>query len=146
MTYQKPKLLSGLLACAIALCSGAAAAQTIKIGLLNSTSGVFATLGDQIDKSVKLYMKENAGKLPPGVTIKRWFDKDHNWAYAIAVYMPSMTAKVRDVGKMMDDANLLGDEEGGRAGLAGQGGGVEKPKGPVPVEAGPTGKVGGKDL
>ncbi len=57
MTYQKPKLLSGLLACAIALCSGAAAAQTIKIGMLNSTSGPFATLGDQIDKSVKLYMK-----------------------------------------------------------------------------------------
>ena len=70
MTYQKPKLLSGLLACAIALCSGAAAAQTIKIGLLNSPSGVFATLGDQIDKSVKLYMKENAGKLPPGVKIE----------------------------------------------------------------------------
>ena len=70
MTYQKPKLLSGLLACAIALCSGAAAAQTIKIGMLNSTSGPFATLGDQIDKSVKLYMKENAGKLPPGVKIE----------------------------------------------------------------------------
>lgn len=70
MTYQKPKLLSGLLACAIALCSGAASAQTIKIGLLNSTSGVFATLGDQIDKSVKLYMKENAGKLPPGVKVE----------------------------------------------------------------------------
>ena len=70
MTYRKPKLLSGLLACAIALCSGAASAQTIKIGLLNSTSGVFATLGDQIDKSVKLYMKENAGKLPPGVKVE----------------------------------------------------------------------------
>jgi branched-chain amino acid transport system substrate-binding protein len=70
MTYQKPSLLAGLLACALALCSGAVSAQTIKIGLVNSTSGVFATLGDQIDKSVKLYMKENAGKLPPGVKIE----------------------------------------------------------------------------
>ncbi|MEI6302407.1 MAG: ABC transporter substrate-binding protein [Betaproteobacteria bacterium] len=70
MSHRKPKLLTGLLACALALCSGAASAQTIKIGLLNSTSGVFATLGDQIDKSVKLYMKENASKLPPGVKIE----------------------------------------------------------------------------
>ena len=70
MKHLKPTLLGGLLACAVALCSGAASAQTIKIGLLNSTSGVFATLGDQIDKSVKLYMKENAGKLPPGVKIE----------------------------------------------------------------------------
>jgi len=69
MSYQKPSLLAGLLACAIALSSGAAMAQTIKIGMVNSTSGVFATLGDQIDKSVKLYMKENAGKLPPGVKV-----------------------------------------------------------------------------
>ncbi len=70
MSYQKPSLLAGLLACAIALSSGAAMAQTIKIGMVNSTSGVFATLGDQIDKSVKLYMKENAGKLPPGVKVE----------------------------------------------------------------------------
>ncbi len=70
MSHRKPKLLAGLLACALALCSGAASAQTIKIGLLNSTSGVFATLGDQIDKSVKLYMKENASKLPSGVKIE----------------------------------------------------------------------------
>jgi len=61
---------AGLLACGLALLTGSAAAQTIKIGLLNSTSGPFASLGDQIDKSIKLYMKENAGKLPPGVKIE----------------------------------------------------------------------------
>ena len=70
MSHRNPKLLAGLLACAVALCSGAVSAQTIKIGLVNTTSGPFATLGDQIDKSVKLYMKENAGKLPPGVKIE----------------------------------------------------------------------------
>ena len=52
MSHRNPKLLAGLLACAVALCSGAVSAQTIKIGLVNTTSGPFATLGDQIDKSV----------------------------------------------------------------------------------------------
>jgi branched-chain amino acid transport system substrate-binding protein len=48
---------------------GASMAQTIKVGLVNTTSGTFATLGDQIDKAVRLYMKENAAKLPPGVKV-----------------------------------------------------------------------------
>src|SRR3990172_1986623 len=61
---------TGVLACGLAVLAGSAAAQTIKVGLLNSTSGPFASLGDQIDKSIKLYMKENAGKLPPGVKIE----------------------------------------------------------------------------
>ncbi len=47
-----------------------AAAQTIKIGVLNTLSGPFATLGDLIEKGYKLYMKENAGRLPPGVRIE----------------------------------------------------------------------------
>ena len=63
--WKKLALLAGL-----SLLAANAAAQTIKIGLVNSTSGVFATLGDQIDKSVKLYMKENAAKLPPGVKVE----------------------------------------------------------------------------
>ena len=61
---------AGLLACGLAVLAAGAPAQTIKVGLLNSTSGPFASLGDQIDKSIKLYMKENAGKLPPGVKIE----------------------------------------------------------------------------
>jgi branched-chain amino acid transport system substrate-binding protein len=60
----------GLIVFALVLAAGSATAQTIKIGLLNTTSGPFASLGDQIDKSIKLYMKENAGKLPPGVKIE----------------------------------------------------------------------------
>ena len=47
--WKKLVLMAGL-----SLFAGGAAAQTIKVGLVNSTSGVFATLGDQIDKSVKL--------------------------------------------------------------------------------------------
>jgi hypothetical protein len=98
----------------------------------------------QISKDV--VESSRSGKLPPGVTIKRWFDKDHNWAYAIAVYMPSMTAKVRDLGKMMDDSNLLDDGDSQVPGTANQGGAGAAAKGRVPVEAGPTGRVGGKDL
>jgi branched-chain amino acid transport system substrate-binding protein len=50
--------------------ASAADAQTVKIGLLNSTSGPFASIGDQIDKSVGLYMKLHADRLPPGVKIE----------------------------------------------------------------------------
>ena len=65
-----PILRKAALLAALAFAATAASAQTIKIGLVNSTSGPFATLGDQIDKSVKLYMKQNADKLPPGVKIE----------------------------------------------------------------------------
>ena len=54
----------------LALASAPVAAQTIKIGVINTYSGPFATLGDLIDKGFKLYMKQNADKLPPGVKIE----------------------------------------------------------------------------
>src|ERR1700704_4452635 len=57
-------VMGGLLSAAPAM------AQTIKIGVLNSLSGPFATLGDLIEKGYKLYMKQNADKLPPGVKIE----------------------------------------------------------------------------
>ena len=60
-----------ILVAGAALCLAAAApAQTIKIGVINTYSGPFATLGDLIDKGFKLYMKQNADKLPPGVKIE----------------------------------------------------------------------------
>ena len=61
----------GFLAAGTALLLAAAApAQTIKVGVINSYSGPFATLGDLMDKGMKLYMKLNADKLPPGVKIE----------------------------------------------------------------------------
>ena len=65
-----PARWAALIAFTLALTAGSTAAQTIKIGLFTTTSGPFASLGDQIDKSIKLYMKENAGKLPPGVKLE----------------------------------------------------------------------------
>ena len=50
--------------------AAAAPAQTIKVGVINSYSGPFATLGDLMDKGMKLYMKLNADKLPPGVKVE----------------------------------------------------------------------------
>jgi branched-chain amino acid transport system substrate-binding protein len=65
------KLLTGiLLSGAAMLLAAAASAQTIKVGVINSYSGPFATLGDLMDKGMKLYMKLNADKLPPGVKIE----------------------------------------------------------------------------
>ena len=45
-------------------------AQTIKVGLIGTYSGPGAAQGDQLDKGVKLYMKLNADKLPPGVKVE----------------------------------------------------------------------------
>ncbi len=56
-------------AAALALLSGVAAAQTVKIGLINTYSGPMASNGDQIQKAVDLYMKLNASKLPKGVKL-----------------------------------------------------------------------------
>jgi branched-chain amino acid transport system substrate-binding protein len=65
------KRFISILGAGAALCLAAAApAQTIKIGVINTYSGPFATLGDLIDKGFKLYMKQNADKLPPGVKIE----------------------------------------------------------------------------
>ncbi len=69
MKFQR--MLAVLAAAAgITLAAPPAPAQTIKIGVINTYSGPFATLGDLIDKGFKLYMKQNADRLPPGVKIE----------------------------------------------------------------------------
>ena len=61
----------GLVAAGLATSLGATAhAQTVKIGLLLPLSGPAASLGDQMDKAVQLYMKMHAKDLPPGVKIE----------------------------------------------------------------------------
>jgi branched-chain amino acid transport system substrate-binding protein len=53
----------------VALLSAAAAAQTVKVGVILTYSGGFAQQGDEIDKALHLYLKQNEAKLPPGVKI-----------------------------------------------------------------------------
>lgn len=62
--------LVGALFAAGAIAAGAAHAQTVKIGVINTYSGPNATLGDMIDKGMQLYIKQNEKNLPAGVKIE----------------------------------------------------------------------------
>src|SRR5262252_1007337 len=59
-----------LLALVGSLAAASVAAQTVKVGLINTYSGPMASNGDQIQKSVDLFMKLNESKLPKGVKIE----------------------------------------------------------------------------
>ena len=62
-------ICAGLVATLLSVATPALS-QTIKIGFISSYSGAAAAQGDQLDKGVKLYMKLNGDKLPPGVKIE----------------------------------------------------------------------------
>src|SRR5713101_5543258 len=47
------------------------AAQTVKIGVILTYSGPFAQAGDEIDKGLRLYIKEHEKDLPAGVKLER---------------------------------------------------------------------------
>src|SRR5437763_2766312 len=55
---------------ALALLSVSALAQTVKIGVILPYSGPFAQAGDELDKGLRLYIKEHEKDLPPGVKIE----------------------------------------------------------------------------
>src|SRR5215469_5795861 len=59
-----------LAAALVAWAAAPAQAETIKIGVINTYSGPNASLGDQIDKGISLYVKEHEKDLPPGVTLE----------------------------------------------------------------------------
>ncbi len=62
--------LAGAAAAALAVALALpAAAQTVKVGVILTYSGAQASLGDQVDKGIDLYVKEHAQDLPPGVTV-----------------------------------------------------------------------------
>ena len=62
---------TGLVAvCATAIGTGAALAQTVKVGLINTYSGPMASNGDQIEKAINLFMKLGECKLPAGVNLE----------------------------------------------------------------------------
>jgi branched-chain amino acid transport system substrate-binding protein len=59
-----------LLAAAVAGLPAALAAQTVKVGLINSYTGFVAQAADQGQKGSDLYFKEHEKDLPPGVKIE----------------------------------------------------------------------------
>jgi branched-chain amino acid transport system substrate-binding protein len=64
------RIAAVLLGSFVTIAATSAVAQTVRVGLVTSSSGPFASLGDQIDKAVKLYTKQHADSLPPGVKIE----------------------------------------------------------------------------
>lgn len=57
-------------ACLFIVTIAAAGAQTIKIGVINTLTGDSASLGDAVDKGIRLYMRLHQDGLPPGVKIE----------------------------------------------------------------------------
>ena len=52
------------------LCATSAIAQTIKVGSIITLSGPNATLGENMQRAMNLYMKMHAKDLPPGVNVE----------------------------------------------------------------------------
>jgi branched-chain amino acid transport system substrate-binding protein len=69
MTSRPGAMLLGA-ALAVGLAAAPASAEAIKIGVILTYSGPAASLGDQIDKGLRLYIKEHEKELPAGVTIE----------------------------------------------------------------------------
>jgi branched-chain amino acid transport system substrate-binding protein len=63
------KFIGPLLA-ACSLAAAPLAAQTVKIGLINSYTGFVAQVADEAQKGIDLYVKEHEKDLPPGVKIE----------------------------------------------------------------------------
>jgi hypothetical protein len=58
-------------------------------------------------ESTDLYVSARKGILPPGIATKTWFDPDHAWAFAMSVYVPSLTNAAASSAKEMMDTRIL---------------------------------------
>jgi hypothetical protein len=94
------------------------------------------------------YSSVRRGILPPGVNTKTWFDSDNAWAYALSVYVPSLTNAAAATGREMQDSVILQPiDDRGRPSNA-PGTGFTDENGPPDikrpgkeVKPGPTGKI-----
>jgi hypothetical protein len=105
-------------------------------------------------KTEDLYTSVRKGVLPPGVVTKTWFDDDNAWAYAMSVYIPSVSRAATEAAREMKDARLLpGDPtalpaDGERSGKNGGTSGFRDEKNPAirrpgdAVRPGSSGRVG----
>jgi hypothetical protein len=53
------------------------------------------------------YLSARRGILPPGINTKTWFDTDNAWAYAMSVYVPSLTNAAAATGREMRESSIL---------------------------------------
>jgi branched-chain amino acid transport system substrate-binding protein len=65
-----PRALALLLAITALHAPNTAAAETVKVGLVLTYSGSYASDGEQIDRAAELYLKLHRHDLPPGVEIR----------------------------------------------------------------------------
>ena len=86
------------------------------------------------------YLSARRGVLPPGINTKTWFDADNSWAYAMSVYVPSLTNAAAATGRDMRESDILQsiDDSGRPSTTPGTGFSDEK--------APPTVKRPGKDV
>jgi branched-chain amino acid transport system substrate-binding protein len=63
------KLAAAALGLAASVSAAPAGAQTVKLGIVNTYSGPMAADGEQLDRGIRLYMKEHEKDLPPGVKL-----------------------------------------------------------------------------
>ena len=66
MSYWKSAVAAAAIA---ALSSAGALAQEVKLGIVNTYSGPFAAVGEQLDRGIRLYMQQHEKDLPPGVKL-----------------------------------------------------------------------------
>jgi len=69
-TGRTRSLAAAALLAALPLAATTATAQTVKVGLILTYSGPAASLGEEIDNGLKLYVKEHTKDLPAGVTVE----------------------------------------------------------------------------
>src|SRR5260370_24592342 len=69
-------LLASIAASVLALGTGPASAQNIKIGFITSYSGLNGNRGPYMERGMRLYLKEHQKELPPGVNIE-FLIRDH---------------------------------------------------------------------
>jgi branched-chain amino acid transport system substrate-binding protein len=67
---KKASLAALAAALGLALAAACASAQTIKIGFITSYSGLNGNLGPYMERGARLYLKEHAKELPPGVNVE----------------------------------------------------------------------------
>ncbi len=54
---------------ALSVLATRAMAQTAKVGFINAYSGPFTAVGEQLDRGIRVYMRERAKDLPPGIKL-----------------------------------------------------------------------------
>jgi hypothetical protein len=94
------------------------------------------------------YRSVRQGILPPGVNTRTWFDEDNAWAYAMSVYVPSLTNAATRTGQEMREAGILKPLDGGAPPSTVPGTGFTDEQAPATVrrpgaevKPGPSGKI-----